>query len=55
MNTAMNKEIEARKILDANKMYMEPNTGDVDTGAGWIQDCIAPDYGFPVEELTSLF
>lgn len=48
------KEAEARKILDANKMYMEPNTGDVDTGEGWIQDCIDPKYGFPVEELASL-
>lgn len=47
------KEIMARKCL-ANKMYMNPATGSVDTGEGWIQDCIDPDYGFPVKELESL-
>ena len=40
--------------LDANKMYMNPETGSVDTGAGWVQDCTDPDYGFPCEELKSL-
>ena len=55
MNTAMNtKALEARKILDAEKFYMNPATGSVDTGEGWIQDCICPDYGFPCEELASL-
>ena len=50
----MNKEIEARKILDAEKLYMNPETGSVDTGEGWIQDCINPKYGFPCEELEGL-
>ena len=55
MNTAMSiKEVEARKILDAEKFYMNPETGSVDTGAGWIEDCTDPDNGFPVEELASL-
>lgn len=50
----MPKEIEARSILDAEKLYMNPETGSVDTGEGWVQDCIDPAYGFPVEELASL-
>ena len=50
----MDKEIEARKILDAKKLYMNPETGSVDTGEGWIQDCINPEYGFPCEELATL-
>ena len=50
----MDKEIEARKILDADKLYMNPATGSVDTGEAWIQDCIDPDHGFPCEELASL-
>ena len=50
----MTKETEARKKLDAGKMYMNPETGSVDTGEGWIQDCIDPEYGFPCEELASL-
>lgn len=50
----MNAEIEARKFLDANKMYMNPETGSVDTGEGWIQDCIDRDNGFPVTELGTL-
>ena len=50
----MDKEIKAREILDAGKMYMNPATGSVDTGAGWIQDCINPEYGFPCEELEGL-
>lgn len=50
----MDKEIEARKILDAKKFYMNPATGSVDTGEGWIDDCIDPKYGFPCEELASL-
>lgn len=49
------KEIEARKYLDAGKMYMNPETGSVDTGEGWIQDCIDPDHGFPCAELASLY
>ena len=48
------KVAEARKTLDAEKMYMNPATGSVDTGEGWIQDCIDPKYGFPVKELASL-
>lgn len=48
------KEIMARKCLDANKIYMNPETGSVDTGEGWIQDCIDPDNGFPVNELGAL-
>lgn len=50
----MTKEVEARRYLDAGKMYMNPETGSVDTGAGWIQDCIDPKYGFPVKELAGL-
>lgn len=50
----MNAKIEARKYLDAEKFYMNPETGSVDTGEGWIQDCTDPDYGFPCEELASL-
>lgn len=50
----MTKETEARKILDAEKLYMNPETGSVDTGEGWIQDYLDPDYGFPCEELASL-
>ena len=49
------KEVEARKILDAEKLYMNPATGSVDTGAGWIQDCADPDNGFPVNELGMLY
>ena len=48
------KSLEARKYLDAGKMYMNPATGSVDTGAGWVQDCIDPEYGFPCKELASL-
>ena len=48
------KEITARKILDAGKMYMNPATGSVDTGEGWIQDCIDPDHGFLLNELLAL-
>lgn len=48
------KEIEAREILDTGKLYMNPATGSVDTGAGWIQDCIDPKYGFPCAELAGL-
>lgn len=48
------KIVEARKILDAEKLYMNPATGSVDTGAGWVQDCIDPDYGFPCAELAGL-
>ena len=48
------KEITARKILDAGKMYMNPATGSVDTGEGWIQDCIDPVYGFRLNELGTL-
>lgn len=48
------KEVEARSILDTGKLYMNPETGSVDTGEGWIQDCIDPEYGFPVEELAGL-
>ena len=48
------KEIEAREYLDASKMYMSPETGSVDTGEGWVQDCIDPDYGFPCAELLNL-
>lgn len=48
------KIVEARKILDAEKLYMNPETGSVDTGEGWIQDCIDPDNGFPVYELGTL-
>ena len=55
MNTAMNaKALEARKYLDATKFYMNPNTGSVDNGEGWIQDCIDPDHGSPCEELAGL-
>lgn len=50
----MNKIDEACKILDERKLYMNPETGSVDTGAGWIEDCTDPDYGFPCEELASL-
>ena len=50
----MNKEIEARKILDAEKLYMNPETGSVDTGEGWIQDCVDRDNGFTVNELGTL-
>lgn len=50
----MTKETEARKILDTKKFYMNPETGSVDTGAGWIQDCIDPDNGFSVNELRAL-
>ena len=46
----MNAKIE----LNVTKFYMNPETGSVDTGAGWIQDCIDPKYGFPCEELESL-
>lgn len=49
------KEVEAGKILDTEKMYMNPATGSVDTGAGWIQDCIDQDNGFPVNELGTLY
>ena len=52
MNTSMT--LEASKYLDAGKMYMNPATGSVDTGDGWIQDCIDHDYGFPCEELAGL-
>ena len=48
------KEVEARKILDPEKFYMNPETGSVDTGEGWVQDCTDPDYGFPCAELASL-
>ena len=48
------KEVEARKYVDEEKFYMNPSTGSVDTGEGWIQDCIDTKYGFPVEELASL-
>lgn len=48
------KEIEARKILDAEKLYMNPATGSVDTGEVWIQYCIDPDFGFPCAELAGL-
>lgn len=51
MNT---KEIEAREILDTGKLYMNPETGSVDTGEGWIEDCVDPVYGFPCAELASL-
>lgn len=51
MNT---KTLKARKYIDDVKLYMNPATGSVDTGAGWMQDCIDPDYGFPCEELASL-
>ena len=50
----MNKLVEARKILDTKKFYMNPATGSVDTGAGWIQDCIDQDNGFLVSELGTL-
>ena len=50
----MNAKIEARKILNVTKFYMNPETGSVDTGAGWIEDCADPDYGFSCEELKSL-
>ena len=50
----MDKEIEARKILDTKKFYMNPETGSVDTGEVWIQDCTDPNYGFPCEELAGL-
>ena len=43
-----NKEVEAMKILNAEKLYMNPATGSVDTGAGWILDCADPDNGFPL-------
>ena len=33
---------------------MNPETGSVDTGAGWIEDCTDPVYGFPCEELAGL-
>lgn len=46
----MNAKIE----LNVTKFYMNPETGSVDTGAGWIEDCADPDYGFPCEELKSL-
>lgn len=48
------KIVEARKILDAEKLYMNPETGSVDTGEGWIQDCTDRDNGFPVNELGTL-
>lgn len=48
------KIVEAGKILDAEKFYMNPATGSVDTGEGWIQNCIDPDNGFPVNELRTL-
>lgn len=48
------KKIMARKCLDDNKMYMNPETGSVDTGEGWIQDCIDTYNGFPVNELGTL-
>lgn len=51
MNT---KALEARKILGTKKLYMNPETGSVDTGSGWIQDCIDPAYGFTVNELRTL-
>ena len=51
MNT---KALKGRKILDAGKFYMNPETGSVDTGAGWVQDCLDPEYGFPCAELASL-
>ena len=51
---ARSKKVEAGKILDAGKMYMNPATGSVDTGEGWIQDCTDPECGFPVKELESL-
>lgn len=40
--------------LDVTKFYMNPETGSVDTGAGWMEDCADPDYGFSCEELKSL-
>lgn len=46
----MNAKIE----LNVTKFYMNPETGSVDTGAGWIEDCADPDYGFSCEELKSL-
>lgn len=48
------KIAEARKTLDAEKMYMNPATGSVDTGEGWIQDCVDRDNGFPINELGTL-
>lgn len=50
----MDKEVEAHSILDTKKFYMNPATGSVDTGAGWIQDCTDRDNGFPVNELGTL-
>lgn len=48
------KEVEALKILDKEKFYMNPETGSVDTGEGWVQDCIDLNNGFPVTELGLL-
>lgn len=50
----LDTKIEPRKILDTKKFYMNPATGSVDTGEGWIQDCIDPEYGFPCAELAGL-
>lgn len=47
----MNAKIE----LNVTKFYMNPETGSVDTGEGWIQDCIDRDNGFPVNELGTLY
>ena len=50
----MNTNLEAAQYVDAEKLYMNPATGSVDTGEGWIQDCTDPNYGFPCAELAGL-
>lgn len=46
------KEIMARKCL-ANKMYMNPATGSVDTGEGWIQTVSTLIMGFQSKNLKA--